>query len=309
MIRLLACVGLILGLVLAMDRTLASGLEHLLLGSSDRFVAVYRPGPPVDVAILGNSRADNHFPADAVAEAACGRALNLGMGGAPTVVSAALWDDYLDRHGAPRLLILEPTSVVDDPRDLADAPMLSAWSERVDALVHEADATLWASNHAFRLLTFNSNQTIRTAIGLLHEDAADRTLTGHIGATHRAMVERAPPESWQPHARNLAALDHIVESARDHGTRVVVVITPLYRPFIAKLANYGPFFDALKARLPATVPVIDLREAVTDDALFADPLHVNRDGVRVILDRLRTELAGYGGCAGPVVAGVGTMTP
>lgn len=296
MTRLLATLALILAGALLLDRGLSAGLGRLLLASDDRFVAIYRAVPAAGLVVLGNSRADNHFPADRLAALTCGPAVNLGMGGAPMVVSEALWEDYLERHGPPRLLVIEPTSVMDDPAVLADAPLLAHFSERVGRLVRETDPTLWASGRVFHLLTLNSNQTIRILAGLLRGHAGDRTLTGHIDPARHERIAHAPTESWRADPRNLGALDRIVASARRHDVQVLVVLTPLYRPFTERLANYASYFAALTARLPPEVPVIDLRTAVEGDEHFVDPLHINREGVELMLARLEGPLARAAGC-------------
>lgn len=300
MVRLIACVFLILGMVTVMDRSLAAALGALLQGSRDRFIAIYRPDtPPAEVVILGNSRADNHFPADGVGRLACGTAVNLGMGGAPTVVSAALWEDYLDRHPAPRLLILEPTSIEDDPAVLADAPMLSHYSPRLDALLHEADASQWAWNQAFRLLTFNSNQTLRLLAGMLSDTSRDRTLDGVMSAAQKAQLDRAPDEDWEMYPANLAALDRIIATARARGVTVAMVVTPLYPPLARKIRNYDAFFATLAEHTPPGVAVIDLRGTATDESLFTDPMHVNRAGVERMMAALEEPLRRLGGCGTP----------
>ncbi|ALG69851.1 hypothetical protein VY88_10995 [Azospirillum thiophilum] len=299
MYRLLACIVLILATVTAMDRVLASALGDLLLRSSDRFMAIYRqPDPdarPVDVVVLGNSRADNHFPVSALRETACGEALNLGMGGAPTVLSALLWEDYVERHGAPRLLVLEPTGLVDNPHDLADLPMLAHYSPRIDAFVRQENETLWLANHAFHLMTFNNNQTMRLAAGLL-KPAADRTLVGAIPAPLKAQLAAAPDELMTADEANWRALDRIVRSAREHGTQVAVVVTPYFPTYAGKLRNFDAFFAELKTRLPAGVTMIDARRAVQRDELFMDALHVNEDGVRAMFAALAPDLRPLGTC-------------
>jgi hypothetical protein len=252
-------------------------------------------GGPADVLVLGNSRADNHFPVSALQDMTCGRALNLGMGGAPTVLSALLWDDYVERHGAPRLLVLEPTGVVDNPHDLADLPLLAYYSPRIDTFVRQENQELWMANHAFNLMTFNNNQTMRLIAGLV-KPAADRTLVGVIPDPMKAQLAAAPEEMMTADTANWQALDHIITSAQSHGTRVAVVITPYFPTYAGKLKNFDAFFADLKGRLPAGVTVIDARRAVDKDELFMDALHVNEDGVRAMFAALEPDLRPLGSC-------------
>lgn len=250
---------------------------------------------PADVLVLGNSRADNHFPVSALQDMTCGRALNLGMGGAPTVLSALLWDDYVERHGAPRLLVLEPTGLVDNPHDLADLPLLAYYSPRIDAFVRQENQELWMANHAFNLMTFNNNQTMRLIAGLV-KPAADRTLVGAIPDPMKAQLAAAPEEMMTADAANWQALDHIIASAQAQGTRVAVVITPYFPTYAGKLKNFDAFFADLKGRLPAGVTVIDARRAVDKDELFMDALHVNEDGVRAMFAAMESDLRPLGSC-------------
>lgn len=252
-------------------------------------------GGPADVLVLGNSRADNHFPVSALQDMTCGRALNLGMGGAPTVLSALLWEDYVERHGAPRLLVLEPTGVVDNPHDLADLPLLAHYSPRIDAFVRQENKELWMANHAFNLMTFNNNQTMRLVAGLL-KPAADRTLVGAIPQPMKRQLAAAPEEMMTADDANWQALDSIIRSAQAHGTRVAVVITPYFPTYAGKLKNFDAFFAELKGRLPAGVTVIDARRAVDKDELFMDALHINEDGVRAMFAALEPDLRPLGSC-------------
>lgn len=305
MIRLLAAVGLILGMVVTMDRAFASWLGETLRHANDRFMAVYQDGPPADVVVLGNSRADNHFPVSDLKRLTCWTALNLGMGGAPTTVADLLWQDYVERHGAPRLLLLEPTSVVDDPDALADLPLLAYYSERVDGFIRKVDPTMWASNQLFRTLIFNNNQTIRLAMERVRPTGGDRTLTGSMSPILKAQIAHAPNEEMLGFQPNWEALDRIIATARDHGTRVAVVITPYFPGYIEKVTNFDAFFADLKRRLPPDVPVIDSRRAVSDEAQFMDALHINQEGVQAMLAHMESDLRALGDCTGDAIAQLG----
>ena len=310
MIRLLASLGLILAMVVTMDRVLASTLGAALLRSGDRFLSIYQPDQPaggqaVDVLVLGNSRADNHFPAAAVQEMTCWNTANLGMGGAPTTVSNLLFQDYVERHGAPRLLVLEPTSVVDDPMALADLPLLSYYSPRVDGFIRQADFSMWAGNQAFNLLIFNNNQTIRMGFDTLRGKKDDRTLHGTISDIQRRDIDRLPEERMVGHQPNWDALDSIIRTAHEHGTKVAVVITPYYPGYIRKVGNFDAFFAELKRRLPPEVTVIDASRAVTGDQNFMDPLHVNAEGVQDMFHKVENELRPLGNCPIDAIAQLG----
>jgi hypothetical protein len=302
MIRLLASLGLILTMVVTMDRVLASSLGAMLLESGDRLLSIYKPGPAADVVVLGNSRADNHFPTAAIKTLTCWDSANLGMGGAPTTVSDLLFQDYVERHGAPHLLILEPTSVVDPPHALADLPLLSYYSERVDGFIQKVDYSMWAGNQAFNLLIFNNNQTIRTFADMLRGRSGDRTLDGTMSDALKHDIEHLPKEEMIGFQPNWEAMDRIIATAREHGTKVAVVLTPLYPGYIGKVTNFEAFFDDLKRRLPADVTVIDARRAVTEEAHFMDALHVNALGVQDMFQKIDSELRPLGNCPIDAVA-------
>lgn len=302
MLRLLASLGLMAATVFAMDRVLAPEIGATLLASNDRFMAIYRPETAADVVVVGNSRADNHFPPSILRRTTCGEPLNIGMGGAPTTVNALLWQDYLERHAAPRLLIVEPTSLVDPPTDLADVPLLAHYSPRVDDFLRRTHGDLWTSQRLFTLLAFNNNQTLRMLVGRVRPAPEDRTLDGAIGPEQRAHVARLPEESMPDLPANWEALDTMVRTARDHGTRVAVMVTPYLPAYAAKVGNFDAFFAELKRRLPADVAFIDARRALTSDEHFADPLHMNDAGVRALFAALEPELRQLGTCPIDAVA-------
>jgi len=302
MLRLLASLGLMATTVFAMDRLLAPEIGSYLLTSNDRFMAIYRPETAADVVVVGNSRADNHFPASVLRQVACGEPLNIGMGGAPTTVNALLWQDYLERHEAPRLLIVEPTSVVDPPTDLADVPLLAHYSPRVDDFLRRTNSELWTSNHVFNLMTFNNNQTIRMIANRFRPGAEDRTLHSALSPEQRAHVARLPDEAMPDLPTNWEALDTIIRTAREHGTKVAVVVTPYLPAYAAKVSNFDAFFTEMKTRLPEDVAFIDARRALKSDEHFADPLHMNDDGVRTLFAALEPEFRRLGNCPNDAIA-------
>ncbi len=302
MLRLLASLGLIVATVFAMDRLLAPELGAYLLTSNDRFMAIYRPDTAADVVVVGNSRADNHFPVSILREMTCGEALNIGMGGAPTTVNALLWQDYLERHEAPRLLIVEPTSLVDPPTDLADVPMLAHYSPRVDDFLRRTNSELWTTNRLFHLMAFNNNQTIRMLVGHFRPASEDRTLDSAMSPEQHAHVERLPTETMPDLPRNWEALDTIIRSAQERGTKVAVVVTPYLPKYAAKVTDLDDFLAMLKRHLPADVAFIDASRSLTHDEHFADPLHMNDTGVRTLFTSLEPEFRQLGGCPVEAIA-------
>ncbi len=302
MLRLLASLGLIVAMVFAMDRLLAPELGAYLLTSNDRFMAIYRPDTAADVVVVGNSRADNHFPVSVLREMTCGEALNIGMGGAPTTVNALLWQDYLERHEAPRLLIVEPTSLVDPPADLADVPLLAHYSPRVDDFLRRTNSELWTTNRLFHLMAFNNNQTIRMLVGRFRPGSEDRTLDNVMSPEQHAHVGRLPTEKMPDLPRNWEALDTIIRLARERGTRVAVVVTPYLPAYAAKVTDLDDFLAVLKRRLPADVAFIDASRSLTRDEHFADPLHMNDAGVRTLFTSLEPEFRQLGGCPVEAIA-------
>src|SRR3954463_6646537 len=106
---LLSCV------VLAGDRLGSALLRRLLLESQARFARLYHGGISADILVVGDSRAVNAVNPAAAHNVTGQTVFNLGYNGMSTSIAEALVADYLDHNPAPKLVLMEVTSLGQPP--------------------------------------------------------------------------------------------------------------------------------------------------------------------------------------------------
>ncbi len=286
--RRVAMVVAFLVIAFAGDRLLAMGLGALQAQSGFRFSKVYAEGgPPADVLVLGDSRGVNGFYAPALAKATGARVLNLSYNGMGPRLAEAILRDYLDRHPAPKLVLLDPTCVLARPGLVSELSNYAGRSERLQALIEAEDPTRAAAGRVSHLYRFNTEVFLRA---LFYLRKSDQTWINdyRIGEAQLQALREAEPKTELPDLdpADLEALGRIVTAARAAGADVRLVIVP-YLPLYRRLLTWWPtFVDQLDAATP-DAPVLDLSVAFDDVALFADGLHLNRRGAAPMVDALR----------------------
>ena len=156
----LTVLGFLVLLVIG-DRLIGAGLSALVSQSGNRFVAIYNDAGPVDVLVLGNSRADLHFSPHMIAAQTGMTSRNLGLGGISTVMSEALLRDHLDAYGPPKVLIIEPSNIITDPDRVGDMRLFAPWSPRIAGLVRADTPEFYWAGKLSSLFNFNTDMFTR----------------------------------------------------------------------------------------------------------------------------------------------------
>lgn len=278
-----------IGLLVGGDRLLALGLEALQARSGFRFSRVYAGGQVQhDVVVLGDSRGVNGFFAPGLSEATGRSVLNLSYNGMSTAVAEVVFLDYLDRHPAPKTLIIEPTNVLAAPGLAATLSSYAGRSPRLRALIEAQDPTAATAGEITHLYRFNTELFLRALYYLGRSDQGWIN-DYRIGEAQLAALREAPVVDALPELReaNLAALGRLVAAARAAGCEVKLVVGP-YLPLYRRTLGWWPAFLA-RLTEAAGAPVVDLSLAVDDPTAFADRLHLNRRGVAPLLAALRAQ--------------------
>lgn len=281
----LAVLG-ILALVLLGDRLAAMALQSLLAQSSNRFVRIYAEPLARPVVVLGNSRADRHFPPAALQRMLDRPVLNLGLGGVSTAASETLLRDIVERHGPPSLVLVEPTGSAVEAGALADLRLLAVFSPRFAAVLDRTAPWDGRAGRLFHLYRFNSPMLIRVLAGI-GRGAPDRQLNARLDAAALASLSGRRPEPLSLDPANLAALDRIVALGRREGFPVRLVVTPYLAGHAPE--NLSQWLSDLRQRYGDRAPLADYTGLLRRPELFSDRLHMNRDGVAVLLRRMRED--------------------
>jgi hypothetical protein len=277
----------LLGLVAltwAGDRALAAALAPLVLESEQRFSRLYRGGLTPDVVVLGNSRGVNAFYAPRLSEVAGVRVWNLSYNGMSSELAAAVFEDYLDRNRAPRVLVLEVTSVYSAHEAVRDLRLYRRFSPRLAELNRRHDPKGAATSRLVHLYDYN-NELFGRALYYQRRSDQDWINRGRIGPELLASLDTLGTVELRMPADNLAALKRLVERARQAGIRVELVISPFLPAYREKLGNYEEWKGTLSTELGGA-RIWDLSAVVADVDAFGDRIHLNQRGSELLIPHL-----------------------
>jgi len=268
----------------ASDRLIAFGLKHAVDHSQDRFVRMYTGRARADILILGNSRADRHFPPRRLEALLPGkRVVNLGLGGISTTLSEALLLDFIERNGPPKTLVLALGGLNVDPASVGDMRLFGVYSNRIRAVTRHHDPKLYVAGTLFRLFRFNNEMFLRVLLGIVKEEK-DRTLKAPIPSRLVERLRRRTPDPVHAFPENLESLRHIIDCCDRNGIVFVPVITPVLE--VNTPPNFGEWRREVGRTIGGRAAIRDYSTLVSDPALFHDASHLNADGVDVLLARM-----------------------
>lgn len=279
--KVLKLVAIFIALLFVGDRLGAWCLQKLVARSQDRYVAMYEGRAKAEILVLGNSRADNHFPPQMMSRALAVTTVNLGLGGVSARLSEALMNDFIERNGAPRLIVLEVTVLDADPATIGDMMIFTSYSRRIAALLKESAPRLFYTMMVFNLFQYN-NEMLWRILYHVWNPPFDRV---HHGTMTPAFLEQIRKRSVHltNYVDNEAALRRMLDHAQERGVPVRIVITPYLKDQFAKFTN----FESWKARVEQFArgqKIWDYSRSFDDPALFRDSVHMNTVGTMQLLE-------------------------
>ena len=270
--RLLIFLLLIAASAFAIDRAVSFAARWAVESSPNRFSALYFGEMEAEILILGNSRADSHLDPGWI-EAETGlRTVNLGLGGNHMALSAALFEDYLDRHPAPRFAIIEVSSATEDLDDMGDFIVFSYASDRLSSLAREIAPKIHFGAKALNGLYFNNDMFFRVVKDLIQPPGGSRLLPQTMAPE---LWERRLPIKPAPSA-NVEALRRIAALARERDVALIPIIAP-YGVVPQNIDGLAEMIAMAEAAV-APWPVRSYATAIDDPSMFANPTHLNRSG-------------------------------
>lgn len=267
------------------DRVGGNLIDRVMMRTKFRYPLLYTGDLPADIIVLGNSRALHMFHPPAINDATGLRCVNLSFNALPTVAMPALWEDYLDRHDAPRQLILEVSCVgrEDEVGALERFTTLMAHSPRInEVMVDHNPAEYWSArlSHLYR---YNSELMWRSLFFLKKNDQ-DWIMQGTATEPQLARIMSHPIEPLIRSEKHVAAFRKIIAIAEKHDVEVKLILAPYHPDYLPAVAELPEWFAWIGQQLDR--PIDDYRTEITDAAGFADHIHLNPDGARQLADKL-----------------------
>lgn len=285
----------ILGLILftalyfVADRVSSLLLEDLTLRSGIRFSRLYSGKFNAEILVLGDSRGVNCIYAP-LAERMTGRSCaNISYNGMGVAVAEILFRDYLAHNAPPKLLVLEVTNITAGKAVIYNLKLYVSVSPGLSSLLRAENPSSYYACQLTHLYRYNSELFLRT---LYYLGRDDQNWINHYviqpefaksyqpaPAVARGLQETIPPDCVQ-------AFRKILEQAGESGTTVRLLVSPFLPAHIGGLHNLYNKRKTEIENLAGGLHVWDYADAIDDIRCFADPLHMNLDGARLVLHQM-----------------------
>jgi hypothetical protein len=198
--------------------------------------------------------------------------------------ACALVLDYLDRHPAPKMLLIDIT-LCDRENDALLAGFLpyTPNSNRLATLIRQKQPGVWRGAWVSGLYRFN-NELFQRALFYRKRPDQDWLLDRVILPE---LAVKAPTESYdlELHPYLIQQLQATIAGAHAKGTVVKLVVNPYFPGFVVK--NLDPLIAEVESK--TGLKVHDYRNFLTEPQLFGDFMHPNKQGSVLYLKRLQQD--------------------
>ncbi|MET0497221.1 MAG: hypothetical protein ABW106_02990 [Steroidobacteraceae bacterium] len=246
-----------------------------------------------DVVVFGSSRAESHYVPDVMKQEIGASFFNAGFKGSNVLYDYGAEQLVFDEY-TPKLIIYDfsPLAVSVQKTDSYERlyPLYPYWrNANIWSLISEAG---WPRTTYFLSRLYPYNSKIHSIVIFNILEHRPRSSSGYVAqqSTMGNAVLGELPESSGRYDANLAAhMVKFIESAHEHGVKLVVVTSPRYatgkyfipEPVKAKLAALG---------VPALDFDIDTYPQFRDHRYFRDPDHLNHEGASLFSHLLGNKL-------------------
>ena len=274
----------LVALVVAGDRALAAGLHAAVMQTGNRFAVLYRGDAPGGVLLLGNSRGVNTFHQPTLEALLDRPVFNASYNGMSTELSEVVLYDYVERNPDPELVVIEVTGVGADDDQVRDFFPFAAESERLrDYLSETLPPRVATARRLFALYDYNGEMLYRSlAAGVSDQGTINRY---KISPAVIAIAENQEVAQTRLRPENAAALGRMVAYCETRDIPVRLVIGPYLPVFRSKMDGYDAWLAELSEATDGA-PIWDYSGAIDDVTAFADRVHLNYRGARLLAPRL-----------------------
>jgi hypothetical protein len=273
------------------DRILGFALKKRAETAPFRYSKLYYTGSIYQVVVIGNSRG-KAFYAPEMVPIINKSVLNLSYDALPADLAACLAMDYLEHHKPPDVLIVEISNGNNFWVKLKPAfKSYIGESARLDSLIwcikSDDDPYLGiktaAGAHLSWLFRYNS---YFNAHFIKHTPDPNRAEQPETTTMDSSMIARTGLWNGAPQTEQVAALVKLVRFARLKNVKIRLLILPFFPEFANAIRPtfLAPLVQQIEQE--TDIKVDDFSTMFSDINLFANPPHLNRNGVVKMIDSL-----------------------
>lgn len=265
------------------DRAIGFFFKKTTEKSQLRYSRLYNSPENADILFVGNSRGLTFYQPE-VENLTQLKTMNLSYNGMPADLAKCLVMDYLDRHQAPKTMIVDVT-MCDRRNDLLKAGfnLYTPFSPRLDTLlrgIHEPDS--WAGRKVvyggnLSWLYRHNSEIFQRAFYYRNKSDKDWLIDRVIG---EAATTDTSFKSYQVRMfpDMVEHLKEMVQYAQSKGVDVKLVINPYFPPFAETIRDsfLSPLKTAVEAQTGLTVA--DYSTLLTERDEVGDYQHANKKG-------------------------------
>jgi hypothetical protein len=285
-----------LALAFAGDRLVGFLLKTVTKNSQFRYSRLYNSNESADILFVGNSRGLNFYQPEAE-RLTNQKTMNLSYNGMPADLAKTLVMDYLDRHAAPKIMIVDVTLCDRYNESLKQSMNLYApYSERLATMIKNSMSLKMkeGSPDGIEILDKYAGRKVYYGGVLSHlyqhnSEIFQRVLYHRNKLDNDWIVDRvigassAKDTSFKSYQVNMfpamvAHLKEMVDYAKAKGVEVKLVINPYFPPFAETIR--GSFLAPLKSYVEQQtgLPVSDFSTALQNTDEIGDYQHANKKG-------------------------------
>ena len=298
-----------LALTFVGDRFFGFLLQNMSEKSQFRYSRLYYTNEAADILFVGNSRGLTFFQPE-VEKITGSKTMNLSYNGMPADLAKVLVMDYLDRHPAPKTMVVDIT-LCDRENELFKSSfnLYAQQSQRLTDLIkanvstHRPEATslkvdtldIYAGKKVYygglvsHLFRYNTEIFQRV---LYHKNKTDEDwlidrIIGETAAHDTANMKSYPVRMFP---LMVAHLKEMIDYVKGKGVEVKLVINPYLPAFAALPAMRDSFLIPLKTYVETQtgMPVSDFSTALTERDNIGDYQHANKKGSKLYMQILKS---------------------
>lgn len=250
---------------------------RVYLSTRFRFAEMFAGRLPSDLTFLGNSRGVHMFHRPPLERVTGQRVSNLSFNGMPATMLPVLFADYVDHHEPPSKIFVEVSCIGRDnePASLERFHVLTGTSRTFDATHRRHAPTDHLACRVSHLYRYNSELLWRSVL-FVRETDQDWIMTSQLSDNWESQLTPGMIRQFRPSVVDMDSLKDLLALAEEHGTQTTLILAPYFPDYFAQTRGCDAWLEWIEKETGR--PVVNYATALDDQALFADPIHLNPDG-------------------------------
>ena len=266
-------------------------LKKMVSNSEFRYSKMYRGDAACDILFMGNSRGLGFYQ-PYIEEVTGKKTFNLSYNALPMNLGRVLLQDYLKYNEKPDLLIVDVTMMNRvDTTLISGFNVYTPYSDSLGALVKKHSKNVFYAGKLSHLFLHNSEIFQRAMFYYSNTDKdwiIDRVINENkVNAVEEQRPFYAGPFDYSTVEMMFEELKKTVELAKENNIKIKLVVSPFFPPFVKKIVN----FEHLQKRVVIATgqPFYNYADAVQDPNGFGDYQHVNINGAKIFIDKMKAD--------------------